>query len=433
MTTRADQAIEAASLRLIEQSRILASHQRDLVMSASKKVADQIDALCDEVIRLRANLPRPLEVAAGVADAVEEMRARKDAAYLERNQVVAALTRCYPSGLAKTAIEGWSEDWHGCVYIDLPTGQVSWHFHDSQAYLFDGLPPYAGTWDGHDTPEKYRRLSSLATHPGGAGCSVNAGGEITAQFIRAVEGPKPSSHSAVAETKGVQGAEPVANLRRLITSYANAFYVKNPERAEAIYDKIDAILTGLATPAASVPLVGGEAQTLQDGFREGWKAAAAWADRYDLYDDVGSPAYLKVMAAALSPILAQDAEGAGSDSVHLGSGASGGVQGLEQADTPTQKALAEVRATINRFKGLKWVTITPDDLAFVVADRDAMEKDAMRYQWLRDKSQDRDSFYLSVPKYLHGVKFTRKTVDDAIDAAILASNPPAPAVDGRKG
>lgn len=99
---------------------------------------------------------------AGQGEALTEMERRKDAAYLERNQVVAALAKCFPSGVARTAIEGWSEDWHGCVYIDLPTGQASWHFHDSQAYLFADLPPYRGTWDGHDTPEKYRRLASLA-------------------------------------------------------------------------------------------------------------------------------------------------------------------------------------------------------------------------------------------------------------------------------
>lgn len=92
-----------------------------------------------------------------------EMEARKDAAYLERNQVVAALAKAFPSGVARTAIEGWSEDWHGCVYIDLPTGQASWHYHDSQAYLFNGIPHYLGAWDGHDTPEKYRRLAALAT------------------------------------------------------------------------------------------------------------------------------------------------------------------------------------------------------------------------------------------------------------------------------
>ena len=94
-------------------------------------------------------------------DALKDMEARKDAAYLERNQVVAALAKAYPSGVARTAIDGWSADWHGCVYIDLPTGQASWHFHDSQAYLFADLPPYTGKWDGHDTPEKYRRLAAL--------------------------------------------------------------------------------------------------------------------------------------------------------------------------------------------------------------------------------------------------------------------------------
>jgi len=92
---------------------------------------------------------------------VADMEGRKDAAYLERNKVVAALAKCFPSGTARTAIEGWSEDWHGCVYIDLPTGQVSWHFHDSQEYLFDGLPPYDKPWDGHDTEEKYRRVAAL--------------------------------------------------------------------------------------------------------------------------------------------------------------------------------------------------------------------------------------------------------------------------------
>lgn len=91
------------------------------------------------------------------------MEARKDAAYLERNQVVAALAKCFPSGIARTAIEGWSEDWHGCVYIDLPTGQASWHFHDSHAYLFEGLPAYTKPWDEHDTPEKYRRLAALSS------------------------------------------------------------------------------------------------------------------------------------------------------------------------------------------------------------------------------------------------------------------------------
>ncbi|MBO6901414.1 MAG: Lar family restriction alleviation protein [Rhizobiaceae bacterium] len=110
---------------------------------------------------------------------VEELEKRKDAAYEERNKVVAALTHLFPSGIKNTDIPGWSPDWHGCVYIDLPTGQVSWHFHDSQRHLFDGLAPYQGEWDGHDTEEKYRRLAALrarqAPEPFGDGYCTDCG------------------------------------------------------------------------------------------------------------------------------------------------------------------------------------------------------------------------------------------------------------------
>lgn len=96
--------------------------------------------------------------------------ARKDGVYDERNRCVALIARMaiamgMSAGLARTAIEGWSEDWHGCVYVDLPAGQVSWHYHESQAELFVGLPPYTAPWDGHDTPEKYRRVGK-AVEPG---------------------------------------------------------------------------------------------------------------------------------------------------------------------------------------------------------------------------------------------------------------------------
>ena len=94
-----------------------------------------------------------------------DLKNAKDGAYLERNKCVALIARMALSmgmkaGRARTAIEGWSDDWHGCIYIDLPGGQVSWHYHDSQESLFARLPTYLGTWDGHDTPEKYRRVAA---------------------------------------------------------------------------------------------------------------------------------------------------------------------------------------------------------------------------------------------------------------------------------
>jgi hypothetical protein len=82
-----------------------------------------------------------------------------DQAYNERNRLVALLASMFPSGVGRTAIEGWDPEWHGCVYIDFPWGQGSWHFHDRDAGLFEHLPPYKGEWDGHTTDEKYKAIA----------------------------------------------------------------------------------------------------------------------------------------------------------------------------------------------------------------------------------------------------------------------------------
>lgn len=92
--------------------------------------------------------------------------ALRDAAYVERNRVVAgfcalALRLGYAVGRTVTEIEGWEPEWRCCVYVDLPEGQVSWHYHVDDGALFDWLPEYGGAWDGHDTAEKYRRVAAL--------------------------------------------------------------------------------------------------------------------------------------------------------------------------------------------------------------------------------------------------------------------------------
>ena len=92
---------------------------------------------------------------------VAELEAGKDEAYRQRNVLVAAIARLYPSGIRRTNIEGWSEDWHGCVYIDLPSGQISYHYHDSQSALFSALPTYTKDWDGHDKEAVENRLAGL--------------------------------------------------------------------------------------------------------------------------------------------------------------------------------------------------------------------------------------------------------------------------------
>ena len=119
----------------------------------------------DEIDRLRAE--------------VERLRAEKDGAYHERNQVVAALAKMFPAGVA---VDPDEPDWP-VLYIDLPDGQVSWHFQRSEAIdLLAGIPKYDGEWDGHSTEEKYTRLKSLAPRY-----------FHLVDFLPACEHPEPSS------------------------------------------------------------------------------------------------------------------------------------------------------------------------------------------------------------------------------------------------
>jgi chromosome segregation ATPase len=113
----------------------------------------------------------PVEAVRSVAQAGSEaqetagrLQEQSDRAYAERNQLVALLARLYPSGRRKTAIEGWDPEWHGCVFIDTPEGQLSWHYHDREAPLFESLPEWSVSehpWDGHTTEEKYARVRLL--------------------------------------------------------------------------------------------------------------------------------------------------------------------------------------------------------------------------------------------------------------------------------
>jgi len=93
---------------------------------------------------------------------IDTLVADKNSAYHERNQVVAALSKLFPSGITRTNIPNWDDEWHGAVYIDLPTGQISYHYHDSEHHLFAALPNYNGAWDGHNKDTVHQRLQALA-------------------------------------------------------------------------------------------------------------------------------------------------------------------------------------------------------------------------------------------------------------------------------
>lgn len=93
---------------------------------------------------------------------IEILKGQKNQAYAERNQLVAALSKLFRSSLVRHEGEDWEDDWRWVVLIELPTGQCSWHIHDSELPLFDHLSRnHSKQWDGHTTEEKYDRLNKL--------------------------------------------------------------------------------------------------------------------------------------------------------------------------------------------------------------------------------------------------------------------------------
>lgn len=140
-------------------------------------IAEENARLAAEVARLREagfELHRQIGVHEANAALLESDVARltqaKDGAYRERNMLVCALTKVFPSWLARhpeTDTE-WENDWRWIIFVQLPTGQASWHIHDSERAMFDHLPVGMNSWDGHTNDEKYQRIAALTARKDGA-------------------------------------------------------------------------------------------------------------------------------------------------------------------------------------------------------------------------------------------------------------------------
>ena len=98
--------------------------------------------------------------------ALDDMEKSKDAAYKERDQCLVLMALMAQRLGLKTGIglhrdgpgEEWYSEWRNILFIDLPSGQVSWHIHDSETSWFYFVGAYDGEWDGHTTEEKYQRV-----------------------------------------------------------------------------------------------------------------------------------------------------------------------------------------------------------------------------------------------------------------------------------
>lgn len=96
-------------------------------------------------------------------DDLEKTRKEKNNAYAERNKLVSLISKVFPSSLGKHEANdpSWDKEWTNIVYVKLPTGQCSWHIHDSELHLFSHLKlDTLIKWDGHSTEEKYKRIQN---------------------------------------------------------------------------------------------------------------------------------------------------------------------------------------------------------------------------------------------------------------------------------
>lgn len=91
------------------------------------------------------------------ARAMGKLEARVDRAYTQRNNAAVALVRMalllgWPAGRGLDDLTDNAPEWRHVVYLDLPNGeQVSYHMAPADVHLLDGLPGYAGKWDGKFT------------------------------------------------------------------------------------------------------------------------------------------------------------------------------------------------------------------------------------------------------------------------------------------
>lgn len=96
---------------------------------------------------------------------IDSLRAEKHGAYHERNQLVATLSKLWPSHWCNHPEDdaSWDDEWRTIICIHSPVGQLTWHIKISEQQLFNHLPKGPSHWDGHTTDEKYARLATLVS------------------------------------------------------------------------------------------------------------------------------------------------------------------------------------------------------------------------------------------------------------------------------
>ena len=93
--------------------------------------------------------------------AINESSTLEDA-YFDRGQAVLALAKLARAQGYDVGVKSDDPEWP-ILFIDLPTGQVSWHFKASE--LQGDWPEYSGQWDNHNLEEKRSRVKEFIAVP----------------------------------------------------------------------------------------------------------------------------------------------------------------------------------------------------------------------------------------------------------------------------
>lgn len=120
----------------------------------------KIDGLLTSLLINSDNKNKLNSIVSDLEKEIYEIEKVKNNAYKERNELVSLISKLFPSYIASHPEDDleWEEDWRNIVFIDLPTGQASWHIHDSDFGIFKHLPIGKNCWDGHTTDDKYKRI-----------------------------------------------------------------------------------------------------------------------------------------------------------------------------------------------------------------------------------------------------------------------------------
>jgi len=194
-------------------------------MATWEQTDQDLGKACDAIRELESRLTT------AEATASEAIQA-KDGAYSERNKLVAALSKLLPASLERHPEEDkdWEDDWRWIVFIDAPTGQLSWHVHDSELPMLDHLERGTGrSWDGHTTDEKYERLEALRARSAESGETPMLTEATASEAMKLLEHLVEVHADADLEREGVLNG--VAQLaRELIARTRSAESGETPER-----------------------------------------------------------------------------------------------------------------------------------------------------------------------------------------------------------